>query len=100
LHNDDPAYRDTEDAISHWLETPTALAVPLAAASEGRLIAPFGLLDLFAIQIKPTPSGIRRARAYRARLMQKDWHGRWPKVRMFDVDGTEIDAARLRDGFE
>jgi hypothetical protein len=100
VHNDDPAYRDTEDAIAHWLETPTALAVRLAPRATSGLIAPFGFADLLAIRIKPTPAGIRRRDAYRKRLRQKDWHQRWSKVRMFDVDGTEIDAARLRAEFE
>ena len=99
-HNDDPAYRDTEDAIAHWLETPTALAVRLAPRATVGLIAPFGFGDLLAIQIKPTAAGIRRSDAYRQRLHQKEWHQRWPKVRMFDVDGTEIDAARLRADLE
>jgi len=100
VHNDDPAYRDTEDAIAHWLETPTALAVRLAPRSTADLIAPFGFVDLLAIQIKPTPAGIRRRDAYRKRLRQKDWHQRWPKVRMYDVDGTEIVAEELRAKFE
>ena len=94
VHNDDPAYRDTEDAIAHWLETPTALAVRLSPRATSCLVAPFGLADLLAIQIKPTAAGVRRLDAYRRRLRQKDWHLRWPKVRMFDVDGKEIDAAR------
>jgi hypothetical protein len=100
INNGDPAYRDTEDAIAHWLETPTALAVRLAPRVAGGLIAPFGFDDLLAIQIKPTPAGVRRIDAYRKRLRQKDWHLRWPKVRMFDVDGTEIEAAWLRAEFE
>jgi hypothetical protein len=100
VHNDDPAYRNTEDAIAHWLETPTALAVRLAPRAAPGLIAPFGFADLLAIQIKPTPAGIRRRDAYRKRLRQKEWHQRWPKVRAFDVDGTEIDVARLRAEFE
>jgi uncharacterized protein len=100
VHNDDPAYHDTEDAISHWLETPTALAVRLLPRATAGLIAPFGFVDLLAIQIKPTPAGIRRREAYRKRLRQKDWHQRWPKVRMYDVDGTEIVAEELRAKFE
>lgn len=100
ISNGDPAYGDTEDAIAHWLETPTALAVRLAPRTSGGLIAPFGVGDLFAIQIKPTPAGVRRSDAYRKRLRQKDWHQRWPKVRMYDVDGIEIVAEELRAKFE
>lgn len=100
LKNGDSAYRDTADAIAHWLETPTAVAMRLTTRSAGSLIAPFGIDDLLAIQIKPTPAGIRRREACRNRLRQKDWHLRWPRVRMFDVDGTEIDAERLRREFE
>jgi hypothetical protein len=100
ISNGDPAYRDTEDAIAHWLETPTALAMRLPPQTAGGLIAPFGIVDLLAIQIKPTPAGARRGNAYRKRLRQKDWHQRWPKVRMYDVDGFEIVAEELRARFE
>jgi hypothetical protein len=100
ISNGDLAYRDTEDAIVHWLETPTALAVRLEPRTADGLIAPFGLVDLLAIQIKPTPAGVRRSDAYRKRLRQKDWHQRWPKVRIYDIDGTEIVAEELRAKFE
>ena len=100
LKNGDSAYHDTEDAIAHWLETPTAVAMAPTPVRARGLIAPFGIEDLLAIQIKPTPAGIRRREAYRNRLRQKDWHLRWPRVRIFDVDGTEIDAARLRREIE
>jgi hypothetical protein len=72
----------------------------LAPLTAGGLIAPFGIVDLLAIQIKPTPAGARRSNAYRKRLRQKDWHQRWPKVRIYDVDGTEIVAEELRAKFE
>ena len=100
LRNGDPPYRDTTDAIMHWLETPTAIAIRLVRSDSTKLIAPFGTEDLFNMQLRPTPAGIRRAQSYRDRLREKGWHRRWPKIRMFDVDGTEIDAARLLADFE
>jgi uncharacterized protein len=100
LRNGEPPYRDTEDAIAHWLETPTAIAMPLSRRRHTDLIAPFGVGDLLDMLVGATPAGVRRGDAYRTRLREKRWHLRWPKVRMFDVDGTEIDAERLRREFE
>jgi hypothetical protein len=100
LRNGELPYRDTADATAHWLETPTAIAIRLVMRDGVKLIAPFGTDDLVKMCIRPTPAGIRRAESYRGRLREKGWHQRWPKTRMFDVDGTEIDAARLRAEFE
>ncbi|MFM9842919.1 MAG: nucleotidyltransferase family protein [Dongiaceae bacterium] len=100
LRNAEPPYRDTEDAIAHWLERSAATAVAISPRSPKPLLTPFGLADLLNMIVYPTPSGARRVQAYRGRLRRKRMHVRWPKVRMFDVDGTEIGAARLRAEFE
>lgn len=83
--NGDPPYRDTEDALRHWLETPTAVAARLEPDGELALIAPFGLDDLFAMTLRPTPHArARRDRleAYRLRLREKAWDATWPGVRV------------------
>jgi uncharacterized protein len=95
LRNDDAPYRDTEDAIVHWLETPTAVAIRLGRNAEDKVIAPFGVADLLDMLVKPTPAGVRRGEAYRQRLRDKGWHLRWPKARLFDIDGTLIDPTKL-----
>ncbi len=81
--NGDTPYRDTADALTHWLETPTAVAVRLDPGAGLQLLAPLGLDDLFAMVIRPTPHArARRLAAFRARLAAKDWRGRWPKCRV------------------
>lgn len=80
LKNGDPPYRDTEDAMRYWLETPTCVAVSLDAAEELRLIAPYGLDDLFDLVVRPTPAGRRRHDAYMDRLRRKNWQRQWPRM--------------------
>jgi uncharacterized protein len=78
LRNGDPPYRDTADALRFWLETPTCVAVRLEADDRLTVIAPHGLVDLFALALRPTPQGRIRLAAYRERLAAKDWIGQWP----------------------
>lgn len=83
--NGDRAYRDTEDALGHWLETPTAVAARLTAG-ELEILAPFGLADLFAIAVRPTPharSRQDRLNAYRLRMADKNWPAIWPGVQVY-----------------
>jgi hypothetical protein len=85
IGNGDPPYHSSVDAIRHWLETPTAVAVRLKPNGTLALLAPFGLEDLFAMAIRPTPHAkARRMAAFRRRLQEKDWLGRWPKARLCD----------------
>ena len=80
-NNGDPPYRDTEDALGHWLETPTAVAARLTAAGETEVLAPFGLADLFDLRVRPTPHAKSRAdrlAAYRLRTTEKAWTATWP----------------------
>jgi len=83
--NGDAPYRDTEDALGHWLETPTAVAARRTAAGVMEILAPLGLTDLFALTVRPTPHArARRARleAYRQRMAEKTWPATWPGVRV------------------
>lgn len=80
LGNGDAPYRDTQDAVAHWLETPTAVAVRLLADGAITLLAPYGLADLMAMRVRPTPAGQRRIAAYRQRMAMKDWPAIWPGV--------------------
>jgi hypothetical protein len=85
--NRDAPYRDTADAIAHWLETPTAVAARLEAGGEPALLAPYGLDDLFGLKVRPTPharSRPDRLREYRKRLAAKAWERTWPGVRVSD----------------
>jgi uncharacterized protein len=100
LRNGEHPYRDTEDAIAHWLERSTAVAVALPSRAPKPLLAPYGVDDLLNLILAPTPSGTQRAQAYRDRLREKRMHVRWPKITVFDADGSRIDAERLQREFE
>jgi hypothetical protein len=56
IRNADAPYRCCEDALRHWPETATAVAVRLADAGRIEVLAPFGLHDLFAGIVRPTPA--------------------------------------------
>lgn len=84
LRNDDPPYASAVDAMRHWPETATAVAVQLAPDGQLRVAAPHGLEDLFAIIARPTPdfaSGPRHAIQLQ-RVRDKGWRDRWPRLRM------------------
>lgn len=76
----DAPYRDTEDAMRSWLETPTAVAARLTNDERIESLAPYGLDDLLSLTCRPTPAGLRRASDYRARLASKGWRQRWPEA--------------------
>ena len=81
VKNGDPKYKSSIDAMRHWLETPTAVAVRLHGDGRLELAAPFGLEDLLAMRIAPTPHAREfRPQAYRDRLAAKDWAERWPQA--------------------
>jgi len=100
LRNGEPPYRNTKDAIAHWLERSAAVAVALEARAPEPLLTPYGLDDLLNLVVAPTPSGAHRAQAYRHRLREKRMHLRWPRITVFDADGSEIHAERLKREFE
>jgi hypothetical protein len=83
-HNGDAPYRSTEDALRHWLETPTCVAVRLDGDDGLALLAPWGLDDLFAMTVRPTPSGCAKPALYRGRVAGKQWDRVWPRVRIVE----------------
>lgn len=84
--NGDAPYRNTADAICHWPETATAVA---ARWRDGQveLLTPFGLEDLLALRVRPTPIFERKPAVYRARLIEKRWRERWPLVEIIEPNG-------------
>ena len=82
--NGDTPYRSSLDAMYHWPETATAVAVTLADTGALDLTAPFGIDDLLAMVVRPTPHFRQhRMDAYRARQNCKDWRVFWPRLREF-----------------
>jgi len=87
FRNNDRPYRDTEDALRFWLETPTAVAVRLEDDGTITVLAPLGLDDLFELVVRLTPETRERAdkmAAYRHRLVTKAWPQNWPGLRVED----------------
>lgn len=77
-----PPYSSTEDALSVWPETPTAVAVRLNSEGQLELLAPHGIKDLVSLVVNPTPLSFSRPEIYEKRLAEKQWGKKWPKLRI------------------
>ncbi|BAY99507.1 hypothetical protein NIES37_34900 [Tolypothrix tenuis PCC 7101] len=66
-------YNSTEDGISQWLHTATAVGVRLNAQGEWEFFTPYGLDDLFNGIIRPTPVNVdnNNARQKASSFLQK-----------------------------
>ena len=85
LRNGDAPYRDSADALAHWLETPTAVALRLNDGGDLELLAPLGTEDLLGLVVRPTLHARmheHRLAAYRERVTRKNWRAKWPKMRV------------------
>jgi hypothetical protein len=82
--NGDAPYADTADALRHWPERCTAIAAR-AAAKGVELLAPFGVGDLAALIVRPTPAFARKINTYRERLREKNWQARWPDLKVMEA---------------
>jgi uncharacterized protein len=86
--NDLPPYTSSEDAISKFPETVTALGVKLDREGHLVLTAPCGLDDVINMEVKPTPffrETEERVSIYEERIRKKDWKGTWPGVMVHHV---------------
>ncbi len=79
LGNPIPPYRSLEAAVASWPETATAIAVRLCERDAFKVIAPYGLSDLFDLHVRPSP-GLKDPNAYASRLRSKQWRLRWPNL--------------------
>jgi len=83
--NGDAPYRSTEDAISRWPETATAVGLRLSGATI-EIISPHGLHDLFSLVLRPTPSfNGSKLPIFRERILSKRWLERWPRLTVLDA---------------
>ena len=76
-----PPYRDTEDGLRNFAETPTAVALRMRG-THIEVLAPHGLDDLFDMVVRPVFAEPEMAVFYRDRMTAKNWPARWPKVRV------------------
>lgn len=72
-------YQSSTDGISKFPETATAIGVKLDEKGDLRVIAPYGVKDLLAMKIRPTPYFIE-SQIFQDRLLKKKWSTIWPKV--------------------
>jgi hypothetical protein len=82
----DPPYHSTVHGISFWPEIVTAIAVRLDAGGAPELAAPYGVDDLLALRVRPTPA-VREhhPEAYPRRLVKKNWLVRWPRLQIEEI---------------
>ena len=81
LRNGDAPYESVADAMRSWPETATAVAVRLSKGEGIEVNAPFGLDDLFALWLTPTPAFVIRKRGiFEQRVADKGWLFRYPRL--------------------
>ena len=80
VNNTEP-YKSSEDAISNWVETATAIAVKLENGKL-KLIAPHSIDDLVNLIIRPTSLFKNNTQRVRERAEKKQWLKKWPKLKM------------------
>jgi len=75
-------YTSTEDAISHWPETATAIGVRLNNNDNIELIAPYGTDDLMNLVLRMTPDLGDGKEYFLKRIEKKQWMTKWPKLKI------------------
>ena len=73
-------YKNTEEALSEWVETPTCIAVRLEKDGTLTLFAPHGIKDLINLIVRPTPTFSNDLETFWGRVKSKDWERKWPKL--------------------
>ncbi|GAA0765944.1 nucleotidyltransferase family protein [Ideonella azotifigens] len=68
-----------EEAVATWPEYCTSVAIALRPDDSLRIIAPYGLADLFALRVRRNPARVSE-QTYRQRVATKQYAKRWPGV--------------------
>ncbi|MEN9390683.1 MAG: hypothetical protein RLZZ283_783 [Candidatus Parcubacteria bacterium] len=74
-------FTSSEDAMAHWTETATAVAVTLRGG-DLKLIAPYGISDLVGMIVRPCPKFPRGEVLMRERIAAKKWLEKWPQLKV------------------
>ncbi len=81
LRNGDTPYESVTDAMRHWPETATAVATRLGPLGSIEVSAPYGLADLFALRLRPTPGFVsEKLPIFMDRVSSKCWIERYPRL--------------------
>lgn len=86
--NNLPPYTSSEDAISKFPETATALGVKLDKDNNLVLTSPHGINDVINLEVKPTPyfTEIKELTTiYEERILKKNWKAIWNKVKVYHL---------------
>lgn len=76
-------YISSQDAMSKYPETCTAIGIRLDEAGQLELFCAYGLESITSFEIRPTPHFLadnERMASYRHRLAKKDWLRKWPQL--------------------
>ena len=90
--NGDAPYAGTLDAMARWPDTATAVAARLGPAGAVELAAPWGVDDLLAGVLRPTPAFAAdpaKRDAFARRIAAKGWLRRWPDLRLLPSEGPD-----------
>ncbi|MCA1058779.1 nucleotidyltransferase family protein [Rossellomorea aquimaris] len=93
--NGESPYRSTIDAVARFPETSTSIALKLNNENELMIACPWGIEDLITLKIKPTPFFIEKeslAAIYESRLEKKKWNQKWPRVRVYGINGELLNG--------
>lgn len=80
--NEDTPYKDSADAVSRWVETPTCIGVRLEKDGSLSLLAPHGIDDLMNLIVRPNPGFKKDLSIYEERIANKGWQQKWPRLRI------------------
>ena len=81
IRNKDRPYTSTSNAMSYWIEVETAVGVKLSETGEIKIVAPFGIENLFRNTI--TINRYRRKpEDFYKRIESKNWLSQWPKLKV------------------
>ena len=70
-----------EEAIASWPEYATSVGITLRTKEEVKVIAPWGLEDLFGVTVRRNPTRVS-LETYRKRVEEKRYSQRWPNVKV------------------
>ncbi len=81
-HGRTEQYKNSTEALSEWVETPTCVAVRLEDDNTLTLFAPHGITDLVNLAVRPTPCQRGDLAHFYERIESKRWLTKWPKLRV------------------
>ena len=84
--NGDKPYKNAEDGLARWTETPTCVGVKINRKGKLFLAAPHGIKDLVGLVVRPGPLAKHRLGTYKKRMQEKNWLKTWPKLRIFESE--------------